>query len=590
MDDAGRFTTLRRSTAEPEVGGGLRTDLFARQVPYPQYPNTVRVSPTAVRPGLQHVPAVRRINPTHMTGLHDWTMTPAPQRDYGSFVYEDQTGRLDVQRFRDMERLQGRRDADAEYRAFRQAHRWFTIPRTIRTDRSLARDEQDAAYVDRMDTFIARAVVEGYRMRMRLIPMIANGDALMSRWWNQFRFALPFVTEAVWRGLHGLMVPADAETVDTTTANVSEYMRIFPPTPEWYTEEWFPTGVPAPTPPSVFYYHREITRTREPRLRSMWNDIIMLEWAALFTAGWWHDARRGRRAWVVPLETVDWLRDLLDDIIIDPDPAYADNRPARATLVLEAMEAAARSPETERNTVFFTGTRLRPSQFVWTTQNTGFIDAAARAQRQFTRGRSGNGRLTELNVARDPYGYRPRLNHARPPPERQEERPAQRRRLESDVVQEFRPVPVNPPQQPPRRAPMQQNGPPPMPFNGQSGRDGPAVPYGPRHPVTDARHPADAMTPRQAVYRHIADTEEGREEVFIDEWRRRYGEPTRADVVDARIATPAEDRAVRNGRLPAWSQRGVVRPGMRPRLVLSDNPRARRRPVRGGNSQTQGRS
>ena len=61
---------------------------------------------------------------------------------------------------------------------------------------------------------------------------------------------------------------------------------------------------------------------------------------------------------MVPLETVDWLGDLLDNIIIDPDTADADNRPARATLVLEAMEAAARSPETERNRGFFTGTRL----------------------------------------------------------------------------------------------------------------------------------------------------------------------------------------------------------------------------------------
>ena len=90
------------------------------------------------------------------------------------------------------------------------------------------------------------------------------------------------------------------------------------------------------------------------------------------------------------------------------------------------------------------------------------------------------------------------------------------------------------------------------------------------------------MSHRQAVYRHNAPTEVGREEVFIDEWRRRYGEPTRADVADARIATPAEDRAIINGQLPAWSQRGPVHPGSRPRLVMTDNPRARRRPVRGG--------
>ena len=95
-----------------------------------------------------------------------------------------------------------------------------------------------------------------------------------------------------------------------------------------------------------------------------------------------------------------------------------------------------------------------------------------------------------------------------------------------------------------------------------------------------APHPVQDLTPRQRVFRHTAPTEGGREEVFIEEWRRRYGEPTREDITDARIATPAEDRTIRNGQLAR--QPGPVDPSLRPRLVLTDNPRARRRPVHGG--------
>ena len=68
--------------------------------------------------------------------------------------------------------------------------------------------------------------------------------------------------------------------------------------------------------------------------------------------------------------------------------------------------------------------------------------------------------------------------------------------------------------------------------------------------------------------------------MYIEEWRRRYGEPSLDGVRVARITTPAEDREIRNGQLVR--QPHAVQPGSRPRLVLSNNPRARRRPVRGG--------
>ena len=138
-------------------------------------------------------------------------------------------------------------------------------------------------------------MAEGLQMGMRRIPLVATGDFLFSRWWNQFRLALAFVTEAVWRTRHGVMVPADAETVVQTPENLANYRGIYPVTPDWLQEDRFPTGVPVPTPPAVFYYHQEIVQTADTRQQAMWQEIIRLEWAALFTAAWWHEAARGRR-------------------------------------------------------------------------------------------------------------------------------------------------------------------------------------------------------------------------------------------------------------------------------------------------------
>ena len=79
-----------------------------------------------------------------------------------------------------------------------------------------------------MDSFLARYILDGRhpeRLRLREIPLLTAGDALVSRWWNRFQFLGRFVLEEHWRGIHGLMIPADAEKVSTTTENIAEYRR-----------------------------------------------------------------------------------------------------------------------------------------------------------------------------------------------------------------------------------------------------------------------------------------------------------------------------------------------------------------------------
>ena len=662
---------MRRDTGAPTEEAGLRTNEEARRIPVWTKPRVVRRSPTARLPvrmqmGRPQARPVRALNPATLSGVHQWDRHPVQNPPYSDTVYDTNNNRFDMRRFREMERVQGRADAVEEWEFFRYAHTWFRIPSTIRTDRTFARDEQDATYVDMMDTFIANMLANPRPVRMRNLPFITAGDALLSRWWNRFHHARTFVVEAVWRFIHGLMVPADAETVDTTTSNIGEYRRIFPVTPEWFVEMFFPVGVPAPTPPSIFYFHREIVRTQDPQLRQIWDEVIELEWAAGFVAAWWHEAARGQRGHVVPMETVEWLRERMENIPVDTDTPFGENGQTTANHVLWAMEIVARTGDNMRNTIYFPGTRLHPTQFVWVNGGTGYVDMFAIPQREFMRARDAQGRLMEINVELDPYGRRPRINHHRPVPERTEERAAQRRRVEGAHEYHYRPVrapqeldnqgrpygnargapaptyiddrrgPSVPPlaqdgrtprapfgdvvqhSQPPFRppnfnafggrgndgrpppVPQRQGLPPPPMYDGWHGRpppvpqrQGPPPPpmydgwHGPppqqsqgRRAPQPAPHPVQDLTPRQRVFRHTAPTEGGREEVFIEEWRRRYGEPTREDITDARIATPAEDRTIRNGQLAR--QPGPVDPSLRPRLVLTDNPRARRRPVHGG--------
>ena len=544
----------------------------------------------------------RFINQRDLTGDHAWDLYPAEDMDFDTNVNDVNNRTFDMYRFRQMMEREGIADANGEWLYFVHCHHWFRIPRTIRTDRTFARDEQDAIYLDHMDRYLHRIMTDdSVRIRMRNLPLVATGYALFGRWWNRFAQHYNFVIEAVWRAIHGLLVPADAETVATTTENFREYEWIYPATPEWFQEIFFPSGVPVPTPPSVYYYHWELMNTADARMLQMWHDIIELEFVALFIAAWWHEATRGQRAFIVPEETIEWLRERAENIPIDPDTNFTNNGGnTTANYVLDRMLQATRTRDIDRNRLYFPGTLLRPSEFVWTTGMTGEFFANAVGGREFVRGQAGGGRILELHVERDEYGGQPRINHNRPRPRPTNERAPQRRRVDDGEgnpryrdVQERRspsprrrsPSPRRPPPPPRRPSPNARNSSPRRTvlreYQGPYRSDAPAPP--PARVVRqdeDPTHPAAALTHRQALYRHNAPTEPGREEVYIDEWRRRYGEPTSADVRDARITTPAEDREIRNGQL--GRQPHPVQPGARPRLVLSNNPRARRRPVPGG--------
>ena len=85
-------------------------------------------------------------------------------------------------------------------------------------------------------------------MEMNNLPFVAAGHTLMGRWYNRFSFGSSFVVEAVWRGIHCVMVPSDKESLEFEPHHLRDCTWAYPESPGWYREVWFPYGVPVPTP------------------------------------------------------------------------------------------------------------------------------------------------------------------------------------------------------------------------------------------------------------------------------------------------------------------------------------------------------
>ena len=175
---------MRRSTTRPENVEGLRSDEESRRFRVRGGLRTVRRTLTAQRPGQPQPQPVRGINPHDLTGLHSWRQSSALRLNFAAYAHGDGNTRTDMQRLRDMERVQGRSDAAAEFEAYADTHRWFIIPDSIRADRTLARDEHDATYVDMMDGYLALIIADGRTaefFNMHNIPLVTTGDALVGR-------------------------------------------------------------------------------------------------------------------------------------------------------------------------------------------------------------------------------------------------------------------------------------------------------------------------------------------------------------------------------------------------------------------------
>ena len=83
-------------------------------------------------------------------------------------------------------------------------------------------------------------------------------------------------------------------------------------------------------------------------MRTFLEKTLKYEFALIYAAFWWHEAVRGKRAIVLPLETIKELEELLGNIPIDPETRFGDNGQTDFAYVAQRMRDAAHAPEHEK--------------------------------------------------------------------------------------------------------------------------------------------------------------------------------------------------------------------------------------------------
>lgn len=95
----------------------------------------------------------------------------------------------------------------------------------------------------------------------------------------------------------------------------------------------------------------------------------------------------------------------------------------------------------------------------------------------------------------------------------------------------------------------------------------------PVDPTFDPNHPLEKIPPHLRRNHDAQSTEAGREELTLEQWRRRgFPEPTRQDFADARIMFSKSD----------GPRRGGCNPKIRPRIVMFDRNIVARKRIAGG--------
>lgn len=81
--------------------------------------------------------------------------------------------------------------------------------------------------------------------------------------------------------------------------------------------------------------------TTDKREREVWDCIVELEFAVLYTASWWHEAVRGCRAFVLPYDTIEWLEERIGDVPMDTDTMLGRDGQTSTQYIFMAMRTAA---------------------------------------------------------------------------------------------------------------------------------------------------------------------------------------------------------------------------------------------------------
>ena len=407
------------------------------------------------------------VNMEQLSGAHLWETAPTRKPNINAFT-QGAYRRPDMQRVATMFGRLGSARTTANWRDMIHNH-WFQvrIPASIPSERTFARDELEVQYVDAMDHFLGRVLAGSEPVDLRTLPLLAIGDALLGRWWQKFYLQRIFAFEADWRLRYGMFVPMTVEDIPFEHDNLDLFAQLYPPTPFWFKALYFPAGVPAPTPLCVYYWHTKMRRalalgSPPSRAREVWDQVLAFEWALLYTAAWWHEAARGGRAFVLPDKTIEWLRNTIGDVPLDPDTQHGEFYQTSTAYVFDAMDAAACCDGYFYNQLRFEDTSLPVSFFVHCTNSNATLNLHMRSDGSYERSVGSMGRLQNRKAPRDKQGFKQRWNRARDVDfnlhvdesdarmnrahPAGEERPQQRRRFH------------NTPHEPPPRAAVQYDG------------------------------------------------------------------------------------------------------------------------------------
>ena len=306
-----------------------------------------------------------------------------------------------MQRFVQLAEEEGFANAQAHWSDLVYYHTWFLIPNTIHTDRTFVRSPLEAYYVETMHAFIANATDNDFDLNVNIgnLPLAALRQELQGRWWAQFGRMTGLRLEQMVAEHHRLFIPVDYADTRVVPNNLPYLREVYPRAPDWYTATRFPAALTFPLPFVIFYYHTRIRAATGEREIAFWDTILQLEVALLFATAWYNDATRGRRGYVLPADTIQWLR-----VRLGNQPIAAGAGPGGLDVlfpfVANLMEAVLNRDARERNLVQLRALNLPDVNYIWTQVGTGYVDTQTRGGRVLEPRRGG--RLFFVDTGRGP--------------------------------------------------------------------------------------------------------------------------------------------------------------------------------------------
>jgi len=298
----------------------------------------------------------------------DWDLYPIKNMKMETFVIQADNLRPDMSAFRNLDP----NELGKLWPVFTNYHPWFKIPNSIQVGRTVARDETDVVYLDHMYDLVNLAEQNKFGVIAKDLPLFYLRDSLVGRRWNMFSQHVDITKSIDFWNRFRLWIPHDTMEL-MMSSTVASLGAIHPRIFDTWNVLHFPAGVPAPAPPSIFYFFDRI-KAASGQARKFWDFVVEFEYALLFLSCWWHECERGQRGYVLSQSTIDWLsRKIHEDVIIDGETFNSGREGTNVKYITERMTEVRYASLNLRHIVNFPKTSLPPSYFVVVSRQTGHV-------------------------------------------------------------------------------------------------------------------------------------------------------------------------------------------------------------------------